>query len=179
MAAGRFDGDALDDLVVFDDADATTVYLGNAEGDLDGDASLFSEVPRERRLLAGALGGGANDEILGLPGPGAVDTSSLLELWSDAGGDPQLSTITGPIDRAAIGDLDGDGADDLVMAQLSSILYVRGGSSGENATLSCLASYYSSVPNVLDAMAVGDLDGNGRADVAYASLGAVTILLTE
>jgi len=179
VIAGRFDDDALDDLLASDAASAATVYLGNAEGDLMGDTSLLGTIGRERLLLSGAIGGSAGNDIVGYPLPGAA--SGLFELWTDTTSDPRYFSFEGDgeVGLAALGDIDGDGSDDLVMSNASSLRYVPGSSDGEQATFSCIGSYSFVGASPVDALAVGDLDGNGRADVAYASLGVVTVVLTQ
>jgi hypothetical protein len=179
LVAGRFDDDVLDDLVVSDGGGTATVYLGNAGGDLMGDSSLISDIGRERLLLSGAIGGSAGVDILGYPPPEAP--SGLFELWTNITDEARYFSLDGDggVGPAALGDIDGDGSDDLVMSNVSSIRYLLGGSEGERATFACIGSFTFVGASAVDSMAVGDLDGNGRADVAYASAGVVTVLLTQ
>lgn len=177
LARGRFGGDAQDDLVAHYSLGDTTVYLGSAAGDIDADASLLGELYQIRRLLSGAIGGGADDEIVSHAPAGMAGTWSLLELWTDGTGTPQLYALDGSIEQAAMGDIDGDGVDDVVVSDITTMSYLRGSSLDGGASLACRAIY--SFPGTVDALEVGDLDGNGRADVAYASQGVVTVLLTQ
>lgn len=181
MTRGRFGGaapdDALDDLAAYYSTGTTTVHLASPAGDTEEDMSLLGPVYEPRRLLSGAVGGGVNDEIVShAPARMSADWS-LLELWPDGAGVPLLYSLMGSIERAAMGDIDGDGLDDVVVRDLTTLSYVRGSEVSGGAVLACRASYF--LPETVDALEVGDLDGNGRDDVAYVSQGLVTVLLTQ
>jgi hypothetical protein len=54
--------------------------------------------------------------------------------------------------------------------------YVRGGTDSGSALLSCHSTYWLGMP--VGAMAMGDFDGDSRADVAVESSGNPWMLLT-
>lgn len=64
---------------------------------------------------------------------------------------------------------------DVVVRGGSTISYLRSSADGL-ARLSCGNAHVDAAPD--EAMAVGDFDGNGRADVAIESAGTVSMLLT-
>jgi hypothetical protein len=151
------------------------VYLGSSAGDEVHDAVLPGQTHGTRRLLTGRIDASAPDEVIGYT---PLDGWLLVELWVGAAGAPQRMSLTGDDTLAAMGDWDGDGVDDLVTAGASSISYVQGGSNGDSLPAFVCRSPY--VPGGATSMlAVGDFDGNGRADVAIDDGGNPLVLLTQ
>jgi hypothetical protein len=150
------------------------LYLVGSAGDAMHDAFLTGLPLGMRRLLAGRIDAQAPDEVIGYT---PLDGRLLVELWAGAGGVPQRFSLTGDETLAAIGDYDGDGVDDLVTAGASSISYVQGGI--DQASLPTLVCRSSSSPVPTSTLAVGDFDGNGRADVAVDDGSNPVVLLTQ
>lgn len=174
MTATDFGNDALGDLVV-QDAIGGHVFLGDPADDLSPDATLPGGVHGQRRLSSGSIDGSPPPyEVVGHT---EVTGWRLLELWPDGTFGPLLYGLEGPGTLADMGDFDGDGLEDVVAARDMAIQYVRGATEAGGAILSCQSTYLLGAP--VGAMAVGDFDGDSRADVAFESSGTLTVLLTQ
>jgi hypothetical protein len=170
LTGTSFSLDVYGDLVASDDV-AAQLFLGDFSGDLTLDATLPGNPYGERRLLSGPMGGGASDEVVGYtPKSGWL----LLELWSDGIDGPYLYSLGGQATLADMGDLDGDFLSDVVVGGDSMITYVRASSDPGFATLSCQSPYFLGAP--VETLAVGDFDGDQRADVAIESAGKLMLL---
>jgi hypothetical protein len=87
---------------------------------------------------------------------------------SDFGTDPEGRY------RVGAGDFDGDGYEDLFVGSPSTMRVLHGSADGQFACISNIA-----IPHAADVLAVGDLDGNGRADVAFSDGSTTTVLAHE
>ena len=171
LVSGDLEGDADDDLVVQDPGGAKR-FEGTNSGNLVDDG-LLPGGNSPRGLLSGYIGQAPRSDVVGYT---LAPESTLLELWPDAQ-DPQYYAVAGAAKLwAGLGDVDADGTLDVVLAGPSSIDYVSASSDGV-PSLACVATY--EYPSSAIAMAVGDLDGNLRADVALGDAQGVTVLLTQ
>lgn len=165
------EGDADEDLVVQDQGGAKR-FEGSNSGNLVDDG-LLPGGNSPRGLLSGYIGQAPRSDVVGYT---LEPERTLLELWPDAQ-DPQYYAVAGPEKLwAGLGDADADGALDVVLAGTSSIDYVWASTNGV-PSLACVATYEH--PSSAVAMAVGDFDGNLRADVALGDAQGVTVLLTQ
>jgi hypothetical protein len=168
-----YGGDAYGDLVVQDDLDPGYVFLGDVSGDLRVDNYLPGTLHGPRRLLAGAMDPGPPYEVVGYtPKPGWM----LLELWNAGLDGPWTYGLPSDAQLADMGDFDGDGIADVIMAGPSSIDYIRGAIDPGFAMFSCQSHYFFGAP--VGMLAVGDFDGDGRADAAVESFGNPAVLHT-
>ncbi len=155
MGVGDFDGDGFDDLAIaapHDDVDTGTIYV-------------FTDLP----VLALGTDDGPQDTGVMQPSPQASTGDAWAVLRGDESGDYLA-------DSMASGDVDGDGADDLVLGARNAesgagaaYLWVTGVSGdGTGDTSSWLAYQITGAED--DALGasvavIGDLDGGGIADV--------------
>lgn len=177
MARSSIVADGYDDLVVQDDV-AGQIFLGDFSGDLTLDFQLPGPSPHgSRHLLAGNIDGGGVDDVLGVT---SKEGWILLESWADAEFGPFFAGLDDPasfeglLSMAELGDIDGNGVADAVVASGELLTFVYGGSS---ELVSCQTQYFVGQP--VGALAVGDIDGNGRADVAIALDGDVAVLRSQ
>ena len=173
-----YDGDAFDDLAAQGQVTAD-VYLGNEASDVIPDFGLPGRVHGPRRLWSARMGSQPEDGLVGLT---QLDGWVLVELWASGTESPQLYALVDDGYDAKVGDLDGDGVDDLVTLSAvglsNGLSYVLGANDGQ-PSLACKSPYGFGESSTSFSYEVGDFDGDGRADVAVEIEGAVTIGLTQ
>lgn len=165
MAAGRLDEDGLDDLVV-QSVERAQVFLGNDEEAVSAGGSLpeseLSDPPWERHLLTRALEGQGFSDVIGRTNK--AHDWLLLEAWGSSGIVQQYA-LDGRAEHAGVGDYDGDGVTDLVLAGDERLTLVRGGEGGESI-FECQVQLLVEVS--AGQLAVGDFDADGRAESVIA-----------
>jgi hypothetical protein len=169
LALANFDGNQFGDIVLQDDMDFVQVFLGATN--TEPDYFLGGLQHGERRVVAGQLSFGIPDEVIGYT---AMSGGwQLLELWPDGVSQRQLFSLPGDATWAELGDLDGDSALDLILGGGMFVQYVY---TSPAPWFSCYVplSFGAAVSH----LAVGDFDGNGRADVAFSSGQGVSVMMT-
>jgi FG-GAP-like repeat len=170
LVRSDFDADALGDVVLQDDGGIRR-FQGSELGDLLDDGLLPNSEDGARMLASAAIDGGAPLEVVGVT---YLEERSLVELWPQGLDGPQLHLLAGSRRAAGMGDFDGDGMADLMVGGDFVVDYVRG---SEGPSWACASPVES--PVSLLGMAVGDFDGNARADVVIASARGITRLASQ
>ncbi len=173
-AAGRFDGDEHGDVVMLNDFEGV-IYFGNDTEDVLPDQYLTSwNYENERRVVAGDVDGGGTSEIFA---HGHVHSGwLLLEAWQNGGESLTQYALDRSAQRSDMGDYDGDGILDLILASSDYLSLVRGSPEiGSDAVVECHSYAETNIP--VRMLAVGDLNGDGRADMAIAD-GSVLSVVT-
>jgi hypothetical protein len=127
-----------------------------------------------RALAAGDLVAGGSDELLRLS-PGTPWT--IATQWSLVGETlvpGARGRIAGELRFVQLGDVDGDGSVDAVLAGAGGVILWLAPGLPASPTTGCI----STLPLESGAIAVGDHDGDGRADIAIATASSVTIWAT-
>jgi hypothetical protein len=189
VLVGDFNGDGIDEVVVFNGLDWNMPYLGLLVSDgnnglrliarYDGDIPGWGGFANNDRFFVADLNGDGKDDLIVFNGDDWSMTYVGL-LRSTGTGFSMTNRYDGDIpgwgglarhDELFVGDLNGDGKDDLVIfnGQDWSMAYVglfRSGSGGYTMT----NRYDGDVPGWgglarNDTLVLGDFDGDGRSDV--------------
>jgi hypothetical protein len=184
-ALGDFDGDGDPDLITC----AAGAPCQLLENDGRGNFTLAAAgkkgsrfptgLPDTRALVAADLDGdGALDLVLGLGsgGPGAVYRNSGNATFTSAGAGA-LPADADPVTAVAVGDLDGDGRPDLVMANdtADSVPFRVYLNASKGSAIGFELAPEGTVPAAdwkVSAIALVDADGDGRLDLVLATPGA-------
>ena len=156
LALGDLDASGTLDLFVATSA-GNRVYLNNGSGALTASGGVFGTASGVSVALGDVDGDGKLDALVGAGSSGSA-------LWMNQGGGvftaaPQSFTGT-PADRVAIADLNNDGLPDLV--------FVRSGVAAQtwrNQGSNLFQRWSTPVGGGASALAIGDVDGNGRLDL--------------
>ncbi|WP_328314367.1 FG-GAP-like repeat-containing protein [Streptomyces sp. NBC_00442] len=169
IAAADLDGDGHLDLVTSNSSTGTLCVLpGDGHGGFGPASSVPAGVTLPSRLqLADIDADGKLDAIIVAPGsPGRV--AVLLGDGAGGFGTANVLSAGSNLSSASVADLNGDGHADLVVSSANSneVLVLEG--DGTGAFAGPIASGLSAGSNP-QATAAGDLDGDGRPDVATAN----------
>jgi hypothetical protein len=178
VVVADFNGDGKPDFAVADDTvDTLFVRLGDGTGRFTAAPNVLA--PRAYFVTAGDVNGDAKQDLVIAQGPAA---NVGIRLGDGTGGFTAAEDI-GPADNpfsVAVGDFNGDGKLDVAIATTSA----SSGRGNVSIRLGDGAGGFTAAPDVAvgdgpASVAVGDFNGDGRADLATANLGSntVTVLL--
>jgi hypothetical protein len=183
VAVGDFNGDGKPDLAVANwGNNNVSVLLGAGNGAFtQAPGSPFAVGTRPTSLATGDLNGDGNVDLV-VANNGSNNVTVLLGTGSggfnEANGSP-FGSGTKP-NSVAVGDFDGDGRPDIVVANYGSndLTQLLGDGSGGFSPASDSPIAVGAGPAFV---AVGDLNGDGRLDLAVANFGpsSVTVLLGD
>lgn len=169
VAAADLDGDGHLDLVTSNNSSGTlSVLTGDGHGGFGTASSVSAGISLPTKLkLADVNGDGKQDAVIVAPGtPGRV--AVLLGDGAGGFGTANVLSAGSNLNSASVADLNGDGHADLVVTSsgTSEVIVLEG--NGTGAFGSPLAFGLNGGTNP-QATAVGDLNGDGRADVVTAN----------
>jgi len=162
LAVGDLNSDGTDE-IVFGDISSDQIYVYDSSGtELTRFAQDFA--PRDQ-LAVGNVVGGLADEIV------MADQDGHIYVFDGAGTTlKNFVRAFGPHDALAVGDVNGDAADELVLRTETAssgdqITATISSHVAAGVTLSQTASFERTNVRDGDALAVGDLDGNGTSEI--------------
>jgi FG-GAP-like repeat/FG-GAP repeat len=175
VAVGDFNGDGKQDLAVAGNGSSNNVaiFLGNGAGSF-GVATNFSAGVFPSSLVVGDFNGdGKQDLAVVNTGSGNNDSSVSILLGDGAGSFSAATNYPLGGRKAAVGDFNGDGIQDLAVTTSSdSVAILLGNGAGGFGAPTNFPTYSP------DGIAVGDFNGDGKQDLAVTtSGGGVAILL--
>jgi hypothetical protein len=172
LAAGNFNGDMQGDLAVHVEP-STAFWFGGNRAVPFADHSLLDVWPRgPRQLIATDFDGGGGSELIGY-GP-IADGWTLLETRRDGTDAWHGNALPHLAAAAAHGDIDGDAVPDVVFASTGWFSIAFGSPARTESPFLCRATTASEASGEI--VAVGDLDGDGRADIALSVGSSLTVL---
>ena len=167
--AGDVDGDGDVDLAAINDDGSVDRFA------FTGSAFALQLVPDggvpATRWLGAGRGGDAGQALFALGGgDGGVDVA-LLVYRGGAAPTAALEIHAGDLLGGAVADVDGDGADDAVLAQAQAVVFAAGPSFDAGAP--------QPLPLPVSRVAAADLDGDGDVDLAAIEAGTGRVQLFE
>lgn len=171
IASGDLNGDGRDDIIASAAGGDLPIVAAWSGSDLTPIRNFFPYAAGGGgvRVAAGDINADGKDDIITAPGN---ETGGQIRVWSGATGQElysfySYSAFTGGVFVAA-GDIDGDGVDDIVTAPDAGAAPQVKVFSGADARL--LMSFLAYAPSMTGGVrvAVGDVNGDGRADIVTA-----------
>jgi FG-GAP-like repeat/IPT/TIG domain/FG-GAP repeat len=189
MTIGDLDGDGKSDLVVANaNSNTVSVYRNTSISGSIGNGSFASKIDfttggYPRSVAIGDLDGDGKPDLAVVNANSATvsifrNTSTIgsIDIGSFA---PKVDFTTGSSPfSVAIGDLDGDGKHDLVVANLNSstVSVIRNTSLNGNIISNSFAAKVDfTTGSAPFSVAIGDLDGDGKPDLVVANLNSSTV----
>ncbi|WP_373294312.1 FG-GAP-like repeat-containing protein, partial [Lentzea pudingi] len=171
--SGDFNGDGRDDVVVFTQNADSDVHVALSTGTGFGPASRWHDffAPPGEKPAVGDVNGDGRDDIIVFTGGSAADVYVALSTGSGFGPAMKWHDFFAPGDEfPAVGDVNGDGRDDL-------IVFTRGNDADVHVALSTGTGYgpaskwHDFFAPGAEEPRVGDFDGDGRDDIVVFTRG--------
>jgi len=184
VAVGNLNGDGRPDVVVVDAtplAQKATAFLGRGDGTFTASGSSSTDFGPEAAALGDLNGDGIDDVVtsdsfsfIGLP-----PTFSITVLLSDGHGGFASSTTyptaSGPV-SGAIGDLNADGARDVVVAGVVGNGLAVYANNGTGTLTQVTVPAVATAPQT---PAIADVDGDGRPDITVPGVSQLSVLRNQ
>ncbi len=181
VAVGDFNGDGNLDLAVANNVDSSvTILFGNGQGSFPTQTTIAHVANKVNSIAVGDFNGdgkldfvtvGLNEsEAVVFPGDGAGAFGTAID-------SPLAGDVTAGVSSVAVADMNGDGKQDLVIANYETSNTVGVLLGNGNGTFGTMTTFSTGAASFPDVVRVADVNGDGKLDVIASTSNSNAVVL--